>query len=226
MIVSSMTLDEVAAALHKDVVELQRHVAARYWEAERRHRKTGKGVMQQVGEYTSTALIQWTYVVCISTTKTTLYPMAWYFTQQGIHAFQIEAEGPSTYLRPHVLDRYRQRFFPHADVLEALREMHKRNYDKASQPREYKGKPAIASAVEDGYLLGELVNKGTIVNFHTFYDVKMGAKEAILRDMRQMLEIRRYLAATNPRIHDNRSTNYVNWGQGFPLRLEKLHKAA
>ena len=68
MIVSSMTLDEVAAALHKDVVELQRHVAARYWEAERRHRKTGKGVMQQVGEYTSTALIQWTYAVCISTT--------------------------------------------------------------------------------------------------------------------------------------------------------------
>jgi hypothetical protein len=223
MIVSSMSLTEVAAALRKDVVHLQQHVADKYWELERRHRKGGKGVMVQCGEHTTADRIQWVYVVTISTTKTTLYPMAWYFTRQGIHAFQIDAEGPATYLRPHVLERYRQRYYPDADVLQALRQMHARNYDKASEPREYQGRPTIASAVEDGYFLGDHLYSGTVVDYHTFYDVPMGAKLPALREMRKLLEWRRYFAATNPKAKPN---GYVNWGQGFPLRLERLVRAA
>lgn len=226
MILSSMSLAEVAAVLRKDVVCLQRHVAATYWELERRHRKCGRGVLLQCGEYTSSDRVQWVYAVTISTTKTTLYPLAWYFTTKGIHAFQIDAQGPCTYLRPHVLDRYRQRYYPDADVLGALRHMHARNYDKASEPRKYQGKPAIASAVEDGYLLGDKVCDGTVVDFHTFYDVKMGAQEAVLRDMRKLLEWRRYFAATTTRIGNNQPSDYVSWGQGFPVRLERLHRAA
>ncbi|MBL0127336.1 MAG: hypothetical protein IPP83_07705 [Flavobacteriales bacterium] len=129
-------------------------------------------------------------------------------------------------MRPHVLDRYRIRYYPNADVLEALRQMHLRNYDKACEPRPYRGKPAIACAVEDGYFLGDRVYSGNVVDFHTFYDVKMGAKEAVLRNMRQLLEWRRYFAATNPKIGNNQPDNNVNWGQGFPVRLERLHRAA
>ena len=223
MIHSSMTLPEVAAALQKDVVHLQQHVADRLWDLERNHRKTGKGVMVQCGEFTSAARIQWVYVVTISTSKTILYPLGWYFTTKGIHAFQIDAEGPATYLRPHVLDRYRQRYYRDADVMQALRQMHARNYDKASEPRDYQGKPAIASAVEDGYFLGDTVCDGTIVDYHTFYDVAMGGKEKALQNMRKLLEWRRYFVATS---HKAKAEGFVNWGQGFPVRLERLRRAA
>ncbi|MGV9013776.1 MAG: hypothetical protein ACOH13_14375 [Flavobacteriales bacterium] len=219
-----MTLAEVAAALHKDVAHLRQHVAEQYWEVERSHRKRGKGVVVHSGEYTSPDRIQWVYVVTLSPSKTTLYPMAWYFTREGIHSFQIDADGPATYMRPHVLERYRKRYYPHADVLGALLQMHTRNYDKACEPRHYRGRPAIASAVEDGYFLGDEVCKGTVVDLHTFYDVQMGAKEHSLRNMRKLLEWRRYLVATNPNV--GRSDGYVNWGHGFPVRLERLRRAA
>jgi len=225
MIISSMSLAEIATALRKDVVGLQRHVAGLYWDLERRHRKGGRGVIVQVGEFTSEDLIQWLYVVTISPRKTTLYPLGWYFTREGIHCMQIDADGPATYMRPHVLDRYRQRYYRDADVLEALKKMHTRNYDKASEPREYKGRPAIASAVEDGYLLGEIVCKGDVVDYHTFYDVAMGAKERVLRNMRQLLEWRRYYNAITPKGTGDQKDNYVNWGRGFEVRLERLRAA-
>ena len=41
--------------------------------------------------------------------------------------------------------------------------------------------------------------------------------------MRKLLEWRRYFAATNPKAKPN---GYVNWGQGYPLRLERLVRAA
>ncbi len=226
MILSSMSLAEIAAALHKDVGELQRHVAGVYWEMERHHRRGGKGVILKFGEYTSAALVQWMYTVTISPNKTTVYPLGWYYTRQGLHCMQIDREGPATYMRPHVLDRYRQRYFKDADCIGALQEMHKRNYDKACQPREYKGRPAIASAVEDGYFLGDRVEHNSVLDFHTFYDVEMGANYPELREMRQMLEWRRYYTATTPRIGNNQPDHYVSWGLGFPLRLERLHRAA
>jgi len=226
MIISSMSLSEVAATLREDVVELQRHLAEKHWELEKRHRKSGKGVLVEVGEFTSTDQVQWVYVVTISTSKTVLYPLGWYFTREGIHAFQIDAEGPATYLRPHVLDRYRKRYFPDADVLGALRRMHNRNYDKASEPRLYRGKPGIASAIEDGYILGDVVYGGTVMDYHTFYDVEMCGKEPALRGMRKLLEWRRYFTATTLKISSNQPDNYVNWGQGFPIRLERLRRAA
>ncbi len=225
MILSSMSLTEIAAALRKDVVGLQRHVAGVYWDMERRHRKGGKGVIVQAGEFTSEERIQWLYVVTISPRKTTLYPVGWYFTREGIHCIQIDAEGPSTYMRPHVLDRYRQRFYKDADVLEALKQMHVRNYDKASEPRDYRGRPAIASAVEDGFLLGDIVLNGDLVDYHTFYDVAMGSKERCLCDMRKLLEWRRYYNAITPKSAGDRKDNYVNWGRGFEVRLERLRAA-
>lgn len=138
---------------------------------------------------------------------------------------QIDAEGPATYIRPHVLDRYRQRYYRDADVLEALKHMHTRNYDKASEPREYKGKPAIASAIEDGYLMSDRVLNGGVLDYHTFYDVKMGAQEKALRDMRKLLEWRRYYNAITPKGTGDQKDNYVNWGRGFEVRLERLRAA-
>lgn len=225
MIISSMSLAEVASALRKDVGCLQRHVAERFWDMEKRHRKGGAGVLVQTGEFTSADRIQWLYVVTISARKTTLYPLGWYFTREGIHCMQIDAEGPVTYLRPHVLDRYRQRYYKDADVLEALRQMHLRNYDKASEPRSYQGRPAVASAIEDGYLLGDTVCNGVVVDYHTFYDVTMGAKQRELRDMRKLLEWRRYFNAMTPKGSGDQQSNYVNWGRGFELRLERLRAA-
>ena len=225
MILSSMSLTEIAAALRKDVVDLQRHVAGLYWDMERRHRKGGKGVIVQAGEFTSAERIQWLYVVTISPRKTTVYPLGWYFTREGIHCIQIDAEGPATYMSPHVLERYRQRFYKDADVLEALRQMHVRNYDRASEPRDYQGRPAIASAVEDGYLLGDIVFNGDLVDYHTFYDVAMGAKDRRLCDMRKLLEWRRYYNAITPKGTGDRKDNYVNWGRGFEVRLERLRAA-
>ncbi len=226
MILSSMSLAEIAAALRKDVVDLQRHVAEEYWEMERHHRRGGKGVIQKFGDHTSSGLVQWMYTITISSNKTTLYPMGWYFTGQGLHCMQIDAEGPATYIRPHVLDRYRQRFFRDADCIGALREMHKRNYDKACEPQMYQGRPSIASAVQDGYFLGDRVANNSVVDIHTFYDQAMGDKRPQLRKMRQLLEWRRYYIATTPRIGNNQRDNYVSWGLGFPVRLERLHRAA
>lgn len=226
MIVTRMSLPEIAAVLRKDVGDLQLHVAERYWELERHHRKSGKGVLTQFGQFTSEGRVQWMYVVTISTSKTTLYPLGWYYTTLGLHCMQIDAEGPATYIRPHVLDRYRVRYFRDADCIGALLEMHKRNYDKACEPRQYQGKPAIASAVEDGYFLGDRVENDSIVDLHTFYDVQMGAKNPVLRDMRKLLEWRRYFTATATRIGSNQPDNYVNWGHGYPVRLERLHRAA
>lgn len=225
MILSDMSLAEIAAVLRKDVVGLQRHVAERYWDMERNHRKGGKGVIVQAGEFTSADRVQWVYVVTISSRKTTLYPLGWYFTREGIHCMQIDAEGPATYMRPHLLERYRQRFYKDADVLEAMRHMHTRNYDKASEPRTYKGRPAIASAVEDGFLLGDILYNGNVVDYHTFYDVDMGAKETILRDMRKLLEWRRYFNAMTPKGSGDQATDYVNWGRGYQVRLERLRAA-
>ncbi len=220
-----MTLAEIAAALHRDVQSLQYHVADRFADMERQHRKGGKGVIMQTGSFTSEERIQWVYVVTISARKTTLYPMGWYFTREGIHCMQIDADGPATYIRPHVLDRYRQRFYKDADVLEALEKMHARNYDKASEPRTYQGRKAIASAIEDGYLLGGTLWNGAVIDYHTFYDVEMGKKDPELREMRQLLEWRRYFNAVTPKAIADQTKNYVNWGRGFELRLERLRAA-
>ena len=80
--------------------------------------------------------------------------------------------------------------------------------------------------MEDGYFLSDREVIDGVVDFHTFYDVQMGAKEHALRDMRKLLEWRRYFTATNPRIGNNQPDAYVNWGHGFPLRLERLRRAA
>ena len=220
-----MTLAEIAAALHRDVQSLQYHVADRFADMERQHRKGGKGVIMQTGSFTSEERIQWVYVVTVSARKTTLYPMGWYFTREGIHCMQIDADGPATYIRPHVLDRYRQRFYKDADVLEALEKMHARNYDKASEPRTYQDRPGIASAIEDGYLLGGTLWNGAVIDYHTFYDVEMGRKDPELREMRQLLEWRRYFNAVTPKAIADQTMNYVNWGRGFELRLERMRAA-
>ena len=71
MILSDMSLAEIAAVLRKDVGCLQRHVAERYADMERQHRKGGKGVIVQTGEFTSADRVQWVYVITISARKTT-----------------------------------------------------------------------------------------------------------------------------------------------------------
>ena len=226
MITSNMHLSDIASALRGDVVHLQRHVAGRYAEMECGHRRNGKGVLKQCGEYTSPTGVQWLFVVIISPTRTTLYPMAWYFTTEGIHGIQLEAKGPLTHLRPHVLDQYRARHCPDVDVMVALRQLHWRNYDKASEPHTYQGKPGIASAVEDGFLLGCMLYNDTVVQVNTFYDVEMGMSNRSLRPMRQLVEWRRYYVATAPKVIPSDADGYASWGQGFPLRLARLRRAA
>ncbi|MEO7080558.1 MAG: hypothetical protein ABIY71_03485 [Flavobacteriales bacterium] len=226
MIHSGMHLGEIATVLREDVVHLQRYVAGRYADLERRQRRGGKGVMIQCGAYTSPDEVQWLYVVTISPVRTSLYPMAWYFDSEGIHGVQIDAEGPMTHLRPHVLDQYRARFCPTVDVQAALQQLHWENYDKASVPRTYKGAPSIASAVEHGFLLGVMVYSDTVVDMHTFFDVEMGMQHGSLRSMRQLLEWRRYYVAMAPKVISTETDRYKSWGLGFPLRLERLKKAA
>jgi len=222
-----MSLAEVAAALRKDVAHLRLHVAERFADAEERQRKQNlKGVVVEHGEYTSPDRIMWHYVVTISSRKTTLYPMGWYFTQEGIHLMQIDDVGPATYIQPHVLERYRQRYFKDAEVLTAAGLFHQRNYDKACEPREYRNIPdTIASAIEDGYLLGQLLKPANVIRFHTFYDVEMGAKNG-LAPMRRLLEWRRYYNAVTPNGKGDPQTNYVSWGRGFEVRLQRLRRAA
>lgn len=178
------------------------------------------------GEYTSPDRIMWHYVVTLSSRKTTLYPMGWYFTQEGIHLMQIDDVGPATYIQPHVLERYRQRYFKDAEVLTAAGLFHQRNYDKACEPREYRNIPdTIATATEDGYLLGQLLKPANVIRFHTFYDVEMGAKHG-LAHMRRLLEWRRYYNAVTPNGKADPQTNYVSWGRGFEVRLQRLRRAA
>ena len=223
-----MSLAEVALALRKDVALLQQHVAERFAEVEERQRKQGlKGVVVEHGEYTSPDRIMWHYVITISSRKTTLYPMGWYFTQEGIHLMQIDQDGPATYIQPHVLERYRQRYFKDAEVLTAAGLFHQRNYDKACEPRSYLNNPdSIASAIEDGYLLGQLLKQENVIRFHTFYDVEMGAKYPELKGMRRLLEWRRYYNAVTPNGKGDQQKNYVNWGRGFEVRLQRLKRAA
>ena len=226
MIRSGMNLAQIASVLQKDVVHLQRHVAGLYADMECRHRRGGKGVLTQCGEYTSPDKVQWLYVVTISPVRTSLYPMAWYFTGEGIHAVQIDADGPMTHLRPHVLQRYRKRHCPGVSIEEALRQLHWNNYDKASEPCTYQGSPSIASAVHHGFLLGYMVFGDSVVDMHTFFDVDMGMQRGYLRRMRQLLDWRRYYAAMAPKLNSSVTDRYVNWGHGFPLRLERLRRAA
>lgn len=225
MINSGMTLADIAAALRKDVLVLQRHVAERFADMERHHRRRGRGIRVESGEFTSPDEIQWLYVLTISPSKTVLYPLAWYLTKDGVHAMQIDAEGPMTYLRPHVLARYLERYLEDTDLIGGLKRMHLRNYDKACEPSRYKGRPAVASAVEDGYLLGCMIFRDTVVDISTFYDEKMAKKNPFLRRLRGFLELRRYFTATNPTSAKSTCNRYVSWGQGFPVRLERLRRA-
>jgi hypothetical protein len=223
-----MSLAEVAGALRRDLSYLLGHVALEHVNKEVEVRKGNtKGVQVLAGEYTSPDGCQWRYVLAFSSRKTTIYPMGWYFDRKGIHLMQLDADGPATYMGPHVLDRYRQRYFKDADVLTALKEFHERNYDKASEPRNYKNHPnCIASAIEDGYLLGQMLNEENVVRYHTFYDVAMGEKIPDLKELRRLLEWRRYYNAMTPVRKKGGAQEYVNWGRGYEIRLERLCRAA
>ena len=228
MIVSSMSLAEVASALRKDVAHLQQHVAGRFADAEQFQRKQQlTGVVVEHGEYTAPDRMQWHYVLTITSRKTTLYPMGWYFTREGIHLMQLDEHGPATYLQPHVLERYRQRYYKDAEVLTAAGLFHQRNYDKACEPRDYNDLPnTIASAIEDGYLLGQLHTVENVIQYHTFYDVEMGARHKSLKEMRRLLEWRRYYNAMTPKAKGDPASDHVHWGRGFELRLQRLRRAA
>lgn len=228
MIISSMSLSEVVGALRKDLGYLLGHVALEHVNKEIEVRRGNtKGVQLVVGEYTSPDCCQWHYILAFSSRKTTLYPVGWYFDRQGIHLMQLDADGPATYMGPHVLERYRQRFFKDADVLTAMKKFHERNYDKASEPRDYKDNPnSIASAIEDGYLLGQMLSDANVVRYHTFYDVVMGEKVSGLKELRRLLEWRRYFNAMTPSGKKGSAQEYVNWGRGFEIRLERLCRAA
>jgi hypothetical protein len=54
----------------------------------------------------------------------------------------------------------------------------------------------------------------------------MGMQDAELRPMRQLLEWRRYYAAAGVKAKGTAADRYLNWGRGFPLRLERLRRAA
>ena len=65
-----------------------------------------------------------------------------------------------------------------------------------------------------------------MIRFHTFYDVEMGAKYPELKGMRRLLEWRRYYNAVTPNGKGDQQKNYVNWGRGFEVRLQRLRRAA
>ncbi len=226
MITSGMSLKQVAAAARKDVGWLQRYVAGKHPELARFKPKRDSTEPQVFsGNFTSTKELQWAYVVTMDQRGITLYPLLWYATSEGVHAMQIDAEGPASYFRPHIPQRYIDRYCKKGDLATALRIFHRRNYDKACHPYTYKGdRDNYAAVIDDGYIAGEYLKDEAIVLYRTFFDIATGEKR--FGHLRQLVHWRPVLNAVEFEHVGRRETPHFAWCRGYALDMGRLRKAA
>ena len=226
MIRSNMTLPQVAAAARKDVGQLLRHVEEKHgYLVTSTPAHKAKPVVKS-GLFTSKKGLEWIYVVSASQSRVTIYPLLWYATTKGTCAMQVDAEGPASYFAPHVLVRYTERFLRRGgDLINALREFHLRNYDKASQPCNYKGDRENYTAVIDhGYVAGEYQREDALVYYRTFYDLNRGRKR--FGELRTAQDLRLLMHTVYFEHVGRRDTPHFAWGRGYPFRAERWRKAA
>ena len=226
MIRSNMTLPQVAAAARKDVGQLLRHVEEKHGDLELRCPRSGSSDrLRRSGRFTSPKGLQWVYVVLAAQGRVTIYPLLWWATTKGTCALQIDAEGPAAFFAEHVMDRYLERHLKHGDLFNALREFHLRNYDKASQPCDYKGDRENYTAVIDhGYVAGEYQREDAIVFYRTFYDMVRGRKR--FGELRPTQDWRLLMHTVDFEHVGRRDTPHFAWGRGYPFRAERWRKAA
>lgn len=226
MIRSNMTLPQVAAAARKDVGQLLRHVEEKHGDLAGHSSLRKDARIVRSGCYPSKKGLHWIYVVVATQGRVTIYPLLWYATTKGTCAMQVDAEGPASYFAPHVLVRYTERFLRRGgDLINALREFHLRNYDKASQPCNYKGDRENYTAVIDhGYVAGEYQREDALVYYRTFYDMVRGRKR--FGELRPTQDWRLLMHTVDFEHVGRRDTPHFAWGRGYPFRAERWRKAA
>ncbi len=227
MIRSGMTPTQVASAARKDVGQLRQHVLEKHADLVGLCPKTNSTeVVERGGKFSSTKGLQWVYVITAYKGSVTLYPLLWYATTEGIHAMQIDAEGPAQYFQPHVLDRYLKRYLHRKGGRDgAIRQFHKHNYDKVFQPDTYKGdRESFVAVIDDGYVVGENLRDQAIVYFRTFYNKTIGRKR--FGELRSALKWRALMKSIALEHKGRRDTPHTGWGRGYPVVFAPLRAAA
>ncbi len=215
MIRSHMSPCQVAAAARKDVGHLLQHVEEKYADLVRNCPNVGDDrLLRRSGHFTTRKGLQWVYVITATDGRITIYPLLWYATTSGIGALQVDAEGPASYFQPHVMDRYLKRYLRQGDLRNALREFHLKNYDKVYLRHTYKGNDnCYAAVIDDGYVAGELQQKGALVYFRTFYDLVRGHRR--FGEMRPALSWRKALYKVQFYHVGRRQAPPESWGRGY-----------
>lgn len=226
MIRSHMTLPQVAAAARKDVGQLLRHVEEEHTDLAERGSPRKDAHVVRSGCFSSKKGLQWIYVVVAAQGRVTIYPLLWYATTKGTCAMQLDAEGPASFFAPHVLIRYTERFLRRGgDLVNALREFHLRNYDKTSQPCDYKGdRESYTAVIDHGYVAGEYLREDAIVFYRTFYDLAMGRKR--FGELRRAQDWRLLMHTVDFGHVGRRDTPHFAWGRGYPFQVARWLKAA
>jgi len=219
MIRSTMSPAQVAAIARKVVGQVVRHAEAKHATLLRQcPPPDSKELLVRSGHCTTTKGIQWIYVVTATQGRTTIYPLLWYATTQGVCAMQVDAQGPASFFQAHVMDRYLQRYLRGGDLMNALREFHLRNYAKTFLPDDNKNdRLNYVATSDDGYVAGELQREKAVVYFRTFYDERAGKRR--FGEFRAALDWQvvwhKVRLARMPR----RDTPHIAWGRGYDLKL-------
>ena len=225
MITSNMSLSKVAAAARKDVGQVHRHVAEKHadlWSLTTVH---DKEPIVRGGKFTSSKRLQWVYAASAFRGQVRLYPMVWYVSTEGVHALQIDAEGPASYFQPHVWEQYIGRFLKCGDLFDAMRRFIDREHERALFQHPYKGNPeGYVSLVEDGYIAGEYLKDDAIVHFRTFYDREAGHRK--FGHLRNSLAWRMCVGKLTLERTSRRETPHTGWCRGYELHLDQRRRAA
>ena len=227
MIRSQMTPTQVASAARKDVGRLRQHVIEKHADmAGLCAKRNSNEVVEAGGSFSSSKGLQWVYVITAYKGAFTLYPLLWYATTEGIHAMQVDDEGPAQYFQPHVLDRYLKRYLHRkGGRIGAIRQFHKHNYDKVFQPHTYKNdRDSYVAVIDDGYVVGENLADQAIVYFRTFYNKAIGRKR--FGELRAALKWRSIMKSITFEHKGRRDTPHTAWGRGYPVYFEGLRSAA
>ena len=227
MIRSQMTPTQVASAARKDVGQLRQHVLEKHADLACLCPKVNSiEVVERGGTFSSSKGLQWVYVIAAYKGTFTLYPLLWYATTEGIHAMQIDAEGPAQYFQPHVLDRYLNRYLHRkGGRIGAIRQFHKHNYEKVFQPDTYKNdRDSYVAVIDDGYVVGENLRDQAIVYFRTFYNQTIGHKR--FGELRAVLNWRSSMKSFAFEHKGRSDTPHTAWGRGYPVHFEQLRSAA
>ncbi|MBK6752325.1 MAG: hypothetical protein IPG69_01770 [Flavobacteriales bacterium] len=220
MIRSNMTPVQVASAARKDVGQVLRHATEKHSDLERLCTKLGKDKQEvRSGCFTSQKGLQWVYVAAANQGRVRIYPLVWWATRKGTCAMQIDAEGPAAFFQEHVMHRYIKRYLRGGTLFNALREFHRYNYEKASQPCDYKGdRESYTAVIDDGYVAGEYLKDDAIVHYRTYYDMPMGERR--FGYLRPSLDWRQLMATIDFERVARRDTPHFAWGRGYLMRAE------